>query len=322
MLERDMAERNRILEIRTGSHLYGLNTATSDVDYGGVFMSDREFVLGFKTCEEVDLSIVDKLESGKNSKDAVDRKLYDFRKFVKLAMENNPNVLEFLFTPESNIVFINDIGRRLLDARHLFPHKGLRERFIGYAVAQKKKMIIKRDNFLDLEKAVEFLSRVEPKLLLPQLIDYEDFKPLFKYTNLTDEHYRVGDMVISKNQTAKRAIQEIEKRIGVKTNRKELIRDKGYDYKFGSHLIRLLIEGSELLRTGELQFPLIRRETILDIKAGNWTLPQVLDYAERLENEINSSRELSKLPSKPRYAEIERFVIKEMEAWLLDSRKM
>lgn len=316
MMEKIMAENNKILEIKTGSNLYGLQTPDSDVDFGGIFMPDKEYVYGFKTCEEVDLSFVSKLDNKKNDKDAVDRKLYDFRKYVKLAMQNNPNVMEFLFTPKDNIVFINDIGQRLLDNAHLFPHKGLKERFVGYAMSQKKKMIIKRDNFTSLEKATEFLNKVDPRLLLPQLMQYEEFRELFTFTNETDEHYHVGDMHLAKNQTAKRAIQMIEERIGNKTNRKDLIRAKGYDYKFGSHLIRLLIEGKELLETGKLVFPLQNKKEIMDIKLGKWELQDVLNYAEQIENEINQLHISSNLPTKPRYDEIEKFVIEEMERWI------
>jgi predicted nucleotidyltransferase len=42
-IEKQMAEDNKILEIVTGSHLYGTNTKKSDKDYVGIFMPDKEF---------------------------------------------------------------------------------------------------------------------------------------------------------------------------------------------------------------------------------------------------------------------------------------
>ena len=311
-----MAENNKIIEIITGSNLYGLQTPDSDLDYNGIFMPDKKYVYGFENCEEVDLSIIDKLDSKKNSKDAVDRKFWSFTKYIKLATACNPNIVELLFAPKESIVFINDIGQILLDNSHLFPHKGLKERFVGYAISQKKKMIVKKDTFLELEQAIEFLEKVESKLLLPQLMEYNDFKKLFRYTNLTDEHYKVGDMTLNKNQTVKRAIQKIEERIGEKSNRKELIKERGFDTKFSSHMIRLLIEGKELLETGKLIFPLTNKQEIMDIKLGKWDLQQVLDYADYLESEIEKSVISSELPNEPRVKEIEEFMIKEMELWL------
>jgi len=65
MQEKILAEQNKILEIVTGSHLYGTATETSDKDFVGVFLPDVPHILGFKTVEEVDSSIVDKNEEGK-----------------------------------------------------------------------------------------------------------------------------------------------------------------------------------------------------------------------------------------------------------------
>jgi len=321
MKEKEMALNNKILEVKTGSWLYGLNTPTSDLDYQGIFLPNKEYVFGFSNIEEVDLSFKDKLDNGKNSSEAIDIKFYEFRKYVKLAMEMNPNISEVLFVNPENIVFINEYGRKLLNNAHLFPHKGLKEKFIGYAISQKKKMIIKRDNFNELESAEKLLLKIieegNDKLLLPQCDNYEDFKNLFKIKSATDNHYRVGDRLLVKNQTVKRALQEVQQIIGNSTNRKELIKTYGYDLKYSHHLIRLLLEGIELLETGKLVFPLQNHKELMEIKTGKWTLQEVLDYSVELEEKVNVMKEKSDLPSKPRHKEIENFVIEVMEEWII-----
>lgn len=60
MKEVEIAEKNKILEIRSGSHLYGLNTENSDEDYIGIFLAPIEYHLGLQKVEQVDLSIKDK----------------------------------------------------------------------------------------------------------------------------------------------------------------------------------------------------------------------------------------------------------------------
>ena len=150
MQEQKLAENNKILEMVTGSWLYGTaNPKTSDKDYVGIFIPSIEYILGFKTIEEVDFSIVAKNSEGKNTEKALDRKLYAIKKFVCLATANNPNIIEMLFPEPENIVFINDVGKELLAIRHLFPWKGCKQRFIGYAVSQKHKAIVKKDNYFD-----------------------------------------------------------------------------------------------------------------------------------------------------------------------------
>jgi hypothetical protein len=46
-----MADRNKIFEIRVGSHLFGTSTPESDEDYFGVFMPGPELLYGFQRCE-------------------------------------------------------------------------------------------------------------------------------------------------------------------------------------------------------------------------------------------------------------------------------
>ena len=109
MNERIIAEKNKILELVTGSFLYGTDTETSDKDYYGIFMPEIEYVIGFRRCEEVDFSVIKKDANDKNTADSIDRKFYEFRKFIKLAMENNPNIIEILFVNKINTLFINDV---------------------------------------------------------------------------------------------------------------------------------------------------------------------------------------------------------------------
>ncbi|RKZ61859.1 MAG: hypothetical protein DRR08_07675 [Candidatus Parabeggiatoa sp. nov. 2] len=304
-----IADDNKILEIRVGSHLYGTNTPTSDFDYSGVFLPTKALVFGFHRVEEVNLSITDKDEAGKNTQNAVDRKLYEFRKFVKLAMENNPNIIEQLFVNEPNIVYINDAGRALLEEKYKFPHKGLVKKFKGYAFSQKHKMIIRTDKFHELENAFGYLKAyAEQKELLIELKD--KFLPFIKFNK---DYCVIGDLNLQKGIYVKKAVSMIEERLSKVGHRKNLITKYGFDTKFASHLVRLLLEGKELVSTGEIAFPLSYKQTVLDIKEGKWTIKEVLDYAEQLEAETDIAAEKSELPSKPRFDEIEQFTINLLE---------
>lgn len=42
MFERQLAEKNKIFEVISGSHLYGTNIQESDKDYIGVFMPTED----------------------------------------------------------------------------------------------------------------------------------------------------------------------------------------------------------------------------------------------------------------------------------------
>jgi predicted nucleotidyltransferase len=308
-----IANDNKILEIKVGSHLYGTNTPTSDIDYSGIFLPNKALVFGFKGVEEVNLSVMDKNEAGKNTQNAIDRKLYELRKFVKLAMENNPNIIEQLFVNEPNIVYINDAGRALLAQKHRFPHQGLVKKFKGYAFSQKHKMVIRTDKFHELDNAFNYLKAYPDQKTL--LVEFKE--KYLPFMTFNQDYCVIGDLNLQKGIFVKKAVSMIEERLSKVGNRKTLITKYGFDTKFASNLIRLLLEGKELVSTGDIVFPLAYKQTILDIKQGLWTIKEVLDYAEQLEAETDVAVEKSDLPSKARFDEIEQFTIQLLENHLM-----
>lgn len=316
MIEREMAEQNRILEIVTGSYLYGTNTETSDKDFVGIFLPTEEYILGFKRIEEVDFSIIDKDENGKNTANALDRKLYEFRKYISLAKDNNPNVLELIFCNKENIVFINDVGKELIKMRHQFLHKGLKQKFIGYAIAQRHKMVIKKDNFFDLLNSLSYLrtfnyGKTLMEIILQENVPYFIKKKLDICNNIS--FIQIGDLNFNPSITVKNITNKIQERIDKVGNREELLTKYGWDCKYGMNLIRLMLSGIELLKTGDLIFPLKERELLKDIRNGKWEMSKALDYSYELEKEIESLAESSRIPSKPNNALIEAFTIKTLK---------
>jgi len=323
---KEQAEANRILEIKTGSHLYGTNVETSDEDYAGIFMPSEEYVFGLKNVAEVDLGVVDKGADGKNTAEAIDRKLYEFRKFINLAMANNPNIIEMLFVEEKNIIFCNDVGRKLLEHNHLFPSKQAAQKFIGYAKSQRHKMIIRRDHFNELRAGHSLLEKLDDKIVMAEVVKESMNKVRItdnvadSYTTLFKKrgsHILCGDINFEPGIYVKKARKMLKERIDKVTNRKELVLKYGFDTKFGAHLIRLLTEGITLLETGRITFPLPNKDELLSIRNGDLTIEEIIEYSESLENRINLAIEKTSLPATPPYAKIEAFVIEQMRSSLL-----
>lgn len=313
-MNKELALKHRILELRVGSHLYGLNRPESDEDYSGIVIPPKSYFFGLDKVEEVDCSIVSKKADGRNDKDAVDRKFYEIRKFVGLAMQNNPNIIEQLFVTPDNIIFINEFGQALLDHRHLFPHRGLKGRFCGYAMSQKQKMYVKRDNMLDIDKAIKiFQGFSNKKDYVAQWLDVFNNDTI---RNAGNQHIAIGDIHIQKNITIDRALEQLEERKSKFSGRKEMVDDYGYDVKFAMHLIRLLLEGKELLETGKVVFPLKDETLLRDIRAGQYSMAEISEMAEDIENEVNLAFETSPLPSKPDYNAINNLLVSINESYV------
>jgi len=303
MKEQEMALKNLIFRTICGSKLYGTDTPESDEDYVGVFVEDPEYLIGLSKVEQVERSIKDKDESGKNTADARDETLYALKKFVKLAADNNPNIIELLFVNPSNLLHINDIGEELLSMKDAFVSKNIKHRFLGYAFSQKHKMVIKMDNYEMIEEALGCLLESD----VDYLSDFGEHHPIIRRNK---KQVRIGDVNFPANLTRKKAIQALEKRRGKFGHRRDLISKYGLDTKFASHLVRLLYEGIDLLRHGKLEFPLPQVDIIMDVKKGNVPVGKVLDMAEKLETIAEEMYEKTKLPHSPDRKRIEEFLMK------------
>ena len=128
MNARKIAESNLIFRCVSGSKSYGTDSEHSDTDIRGVFIAPPKIAFDcFQGLDQVEYSERDEV-------------LYELRKFVKLAAEANPNIIELLFTDEENILFIDPAFAQLREHRQLFLSKKAKFTFSGYAMAQMKRI--------------------------------------------------------------------------------------------------------------------------------------------------------------------------------------
>lgn len=307
----EFAQNNKILEVVIGSHLYGTATETSDYDYLGIFMPPEEAIFGLSPVSEVNLGTESKDESGKNTAEAVDCKYYEFRRILRLMLQNNPNCLEPLYAPDTAIVFCNDIGRELLANADLFPYRGALGRFIGYAHGQKHKMIVKDEHFFTLRDAASELPKLHDKLPIdeaafkvPNIIKPVTIDRHGK-TVTTQRRYAIGDLNFPEGVTLHYVLAKIEERLAKIGNRSSLVLQHGFDTKFAGHLIRILLELEELLETGRLVFPLRDATLLREIRKGQYTCDQVITMANEMETRCEKAKETSPLPNEARFNEVE-----------------
>ncbi|MBD2450848.1 nucleotidyltransferase domain-containing protein [Nostoc sp. FACHB-152] len=136
-MKRIEIEERTILVGLTGSHGYGLNRPESDFDYRGIFIGQKEHYLGFSVIEQKDsgwdepglLSFLD------NNKDTC---LYELKKYIKLAQDANPNILELLWL--DNYLVLTEVGQHLVNNRQIFLSKKVKHTFTGYSHAQLRKI--------------------------------------------------------------------------------------------------------------------------------------------------------------------------------------
>ena len=111
---------NIILLVIAGSHAYGLDTEDSDLDIRGIAMETDDVLYGMNS--------FDLYEDKKT-----DTVIYSLKKFMGLAMKGSPNILELLYTRPSDILYISEEGKRLLENRELFLSKAIYRTVRGFA---------------------------------------------------------------------------------------------------------------------------------------------------------------------------------------------
>lgn len=306
---------DKILEIIHGSRLYGLDNEKSDTDIYGIYLESREDILhdylygtNLKG-REIDLSEVYKLPNGKNSPESTDKKFLSFKKYIGLALNQNPGILEVMFAPENKILNISEIGKELIEHRFDFLSKKIYYTFKSYAVSQAKKARLKAESFKRLENLQKTLE-TEVENNKDHMFNFQTEKWFRDMLEIKQHHYKVigTDYQIVKNLSVKKFIKEIEKTIGQRSNRIDLIKKNGTDTKFLSHTVRLLCESEELLTEGNLTFPLKEKDFILSIKNGEVPLEDVEQIVSERSKRLDRIFETTKLPDSPNTEKINKFV--------------
>jgi predicted nucleotidyltransferase len=115
-----------VLSVVVGSRAYGLDTDESDVDRRGVFVAPTPLFWGFgKPPTHVD------------GPDA-ERFSWELERFLGLALDANPTVLECLWSPL--VEHVGSYGEELLTLRGAFLSRHAHRTFVRYAESQFRKL--------------------------------------------------------------------------------------------------------------------------------------------------------------------------------------
>ena len=109
-----------------GSHSYGTNIPTSDIDFGGVFMQSHDDIIGRNYVEQINDSTNDIV-------------IYELRRFLELCGNNNPNILELLNTTQDCVIYKHPSFDLVLNNKSEFITKQCGDTFGGYAKTQINK---------------------------------------------------------------------------------------------------------------------------------------------------------------------------------------
>lgn len=304
MIERDMAINNTVLKVIVGSNMYGTSTPDSDMDYIGVFIPEKDYVLGTLRCEQCEIKTNPSSNPKANTKDDVDTTIYSLPKIIHMLTNNNPTALEVLFAPNSCITQCAEAGGRLIANRDLFISQKAKYTYCGYAHSQLQKVLNKSDRYSQFVKAFEQLEKWQT----------DGYKFLPDRLTLNTDLISAGSWrIVEKGTETEVAIATITKELSAYGRRLEQVKELGFDPKFICHVVRLLDEGIELLKTGRITLPIPSATLVRDIKLGKHQLPWILKQIDEREAEIEAVFKDCKLQHSPDIAGINKLQIELLE---------
>lgn len=304
---------------RSGSYSYGTNTPTSDLDLKGVAIPPAEYFLGY----------LHRFEQAE-TRGEVDAVVYDVRKFVALAADCNPNIIEMLFVDDADVLLTSIAWERLRHVRGLFLSRKAQHTFSGYAMAQLKRINTHRHWLLNPPKGQpqrsDFgLPQNDPTIGKDQLGAIEarirKLEDEFGGQGFTKDRVQVLDEALvetvvvesglnrdiipiiiaerryasaSRNWTAYQKWREErnEKRAALEAAH-------GYDTKHAMHLVRLMRMAIEILSEGVVRVRRPDAAELLDVRAGAWSYERLMEFARDAEHRIAEIAATSPLPREP-----------------------
>lgn len=90
----------------------------------------------------------------------------------------------------------------------------------------------------------------------------------------------------------------------------------GYDVKHASHLMRLILEGEEILRTGHITLPLPQQDLLREIKSGGWTYDRLQEQVLDIDRRFDEWYKASPLPRGPNIDGINKLCTEIVHEWL------
>lgn len=305
--------KNVILLGLGGSHAYGTNIATSDLDIRGCSLNSKQEILTNENFEQF-------------TNEETDTVIYSFNKLVQLLSNCNPNTIEILGLKPEHYIFKTDIGQMLIDNSHMFLSKIAIHSFGGYANQQLRRLDNKANRFedqakrefhmlnsiknaeYDYKRKYFYYSDDAIKLYLDNAVNEEFDKEIFMDINL--KHYPLRDYKCMWSEM-NNIIKEYGK-IGQR-NKKAIEHNKLAKHQM--HLIRLYLMAFDILEKEQIITYRPEHDFLMNIRNGKYLdnnkqpTDEFFDIVDQLETRLKYDKDNTNLPEKPNYKKIKEFTM-------------
>ena len=289
-----------IVKMKFGSHLYGTDTETSDIDYKGVFLPSREEILLGKIpkCR----SFTTGNYEDKNRPGDVDEEIYSLHYFIKLACDGQTVAMDMLHAPVEFLIENSKIWESIVKQKNKFYTKNLNS-FVSYARRQASKYGIKGSRLNAVSQVLTLLKSNDPKFKLRKIWGQ---LPRIEHCHDTGvdpngmRQFQICGKIFQESSSIGHVIPILEKFYDDYGHRAKLAAEnKNIDWKAISHALRAAIQTKEIMTQGTISYPLKDALFLMKVKAGKLDYTaEVAPVLESLMDEVEKLVSQSNLPEK------------------------
>lgn len=316
-----MKEEKLIYRILHGSHLYGTNTATSDMDYKEVYIPSGRSIL-LQRVKEARASGPDKEANEKNQAGDVDTNSFAITKLFSMITKGDIIGCEMIFTPPQNILFKDPRYDLILRKKNIFLSRKV-DGYVGYCRQQANKYGIRGSRVAAARGAMELCRSLldqgwgKISAVWPEMVRYAEETEHCEIEFI--KNGSTGDMMphfvcCSKKQPITnplKAAYECYKKIFDEYGHRALAAEQnsGIDWKAVSHACRVGEQAIELLTDHTITFPRPNAKRLLAVKRGEVPYQEVADYLDELLIKVEACSKVSTLPEKADQTKIDQLII-------------
>ena len=295
-----------------GSYAYGTNVETSDLDIRGIATNSAMEILTNKNFEQV-------------VNTDTDTTIYGLNKMISLLSDCNPNTIEILGLKPEHYLYLDDVGKKLIENKHIFLSKKCINTFGGYAYAQLRRLDNKSARTLEQsEQEIHIMHSVQnaEKSFHEKFFDYpEDAIKLYVdksereeldseiFMDVSLKHYPLRDY---KCMWAE--MHNIVKEYAKLGKRNKNAIERGKLNKHMCHLVRLYLMCFDILNSSEIvTFREKDHDLLMAIRENkdhefldenNQPTDRFMKLVDECQAKMDEAAKTTKLPDKPDYKAI------------------
>ncbi len=303
---------NIIILTLGGSHAYGTDVESSDLDIRGCALNSKFEILTGQNFEQF-LNV------------ETDTTIYSFNKLVTLLTSVNPNTIEMLGNKPEHYFYLHPIGQELIDNAHLFLSKKAIYSFGGYANQQLRRLENKSDRLVGQAQHEEHIFKTIEhasyefkqnyfgmpddaiKLYIDTAVQEGYDTEIFMDVNLT--HYPLRDY---KGMWAE--MNSIVKSYGKVGKRNEKAIEHNKLGKHMMHLVRLYMMCIDILEREKIvTYREAEHDLLMDIRDGKYLdgnrqpTSEFYELVDEYEKRLDYAKNNTSLPDNPDYNKINEF---------------